>query len=76
MHLSTLHALEILYCPYHCCSGYSNICLLHTTHMKLSHNLVLLLPTPQAAHITVYDPPHSTKSLRLIVLLLSTLKVK
>lgn len=50
--------------------------LLRTAHTKLSHNLVLLLPTPEAAHITACDPPRSTKSLRLIVLLLSALKVK
>lgn len=29
---------------------------LHTARMKLSHYLVLLLPTPEAAHITVCDP--------------------
>lgn len=29
---------------------------LHTARMKLSHYLVLLLPMPEAAHITVCDP--------------------
>lgn len=65
MHLSALWK----YCIF-LVFGYSYMSPLHTAHMKLSHNLVLLLPTPEAAHITVCDPPRSTKSLRLIVLLL------
>lgn len=46
---------------------------LHTTDMKSSHNLVLLLPTPEATHIYSLWSPRSTKSLPLTVLLLSAL---
>lgn len=50
-----------------------SVCPAARCYMKLSHILDLLLPAPEAVHITACDPSRSTKSLRLIVLLLSEL---
>lgn len=50
MHLSSLHfctQIEFQFFPHYSCVSF---CI---THMKLSHNLVLLLPTPEATGISV-----------------------